>query len=1251
MPSSSRRAKRRAARPGRPKTVFPAAAPAASPAKRRQPVYRVRGVPPELDRAGLAALLESHKDLSGCGLGIHTLAANADGHQTATIFFTNDKIPPSLSALGRRDSLAVDVEIAVDDAAPDSRCEGAKRKRDEPQTAKLRIDALFLGLTVLYTPPKVKHHFDVLAVHGLGGSHPYGSFVSRRDGHMWLKDDLPRIIPSARVIIYGYDTKLADNDDCAQLCDLGGGLHLAMINLWQEARPASTKPLVLIGLSLGGLLVKEALIQLSKSSLWPELGTVTGVLLFGAPNDGMSIKSFGQIVRDNSNRPLLDTLNPLNSDALINQNTAFKQLLRRATFGLFCFWEQLQSPTARMTPGGHYSMDGPLEYTVTKFSATSCLPPGAPLERTVGMLTNHSGLVKFSRHDPEFEKVKPILMHMCHGRRGAAAADSLPSLTAAEKECQAALSFVRCETRRHDIKDAVAGTCEWLFAHEEYKRWCSCPKGLLWVKGIAGAGKSTLLRHALGRIKALHSAGEAPLVLDFFFDRQGDALQKSTLGLFRSLLHQVLTWAPHTLAAFVDAFRQRSAADKAPPDDAAKWPEGDLKAALRWSLAAALQERPVWLLVDALDESGDEATAVGIVDEFKTLLDGVSADGFPLRIIFTARQHLKLDSEYRFEISVQSNNEADIATFVKARLSMASVAETSILVHLITKRAHGLFLWAALVVGKARALQNAGKGLASILRMVDETPAELAAVYCQILQSLVAAERPLTRKLFQWMCFAQRPLTVDEMRWALVVDAECSYESLAECDKDDEFDSNIPKRVAHISRGLVVAESPLPSPFSLSAQAVVRFIHQTIPDYLLSDEGALTFMHDEPTATRKDVARLAHYQLSRTCIRYLRMKEIAQLPADDFDGLSSQDKLSSTFPLFAYATRSWPAHAQWSDQSHLVSSLGWPSDPFIDRWLHIYCRVRRQSFFLDRWVHFLGRMTAGSPPATLRGPPPKNISVLHLAAQYGLQELLTTTLEAGIVAVDTRNAVGRTPLFYAVINGHRELVQVLLRAGADQSASDNMLRDALSFAAQFGHADIVGDLVAHGAGVNARNATGVTALHWAALGPDETTLQVLVEAGADVGAKTSSSSMPLEWAIEVGNEQSVAMLLKIRPDVNRSYGLWHVEPELDTWVCTHDAHKATANIHMMDRVNTWDQRHGMWTPLSRAVHKGSVVMAQMLLDNGAWPHLPARSGPSPQYLARELGNQEMISRLESRRLPRLVVHSPRSIRHENKIND
>src|SRR6266567_3286960 len=113
------------------------------------------------------------------------------------------------------------------------------------------------------------------------------------------------------------------------------------------------------------------------------------------------------------------------------------------------------------------------------------------------------------------------------------------------------------ENRSHDIGRAVAGTCEWLLTHETYKSWALCDRRLLWIKGKPGSGKSTLLKYGLDNCGRMPGVEDSDLVLWFFFHGRGDELQRVPLGLFRSLLHQVLRQAPDALPDLVDIFEKR----------------------------------------------------------------------------------------------------------------------------------------------------------------------------------------------------------------------------------------------------------------------------------------------------------------------------------------------------------------------------------------------------------------------------------------------------------------------------------------------------------------------------------------------------------------------------------------------------------------------------------------------------------------------------------------------------------------------
>ena len=234
--------------------------------------------------------------------------------------------------------LTIDIPVT-----PENPPDGLKRKRDSLQIIKLTIDEHFNGITVLFSPPTEEHQIDVLAISGLG-SHPFGSFVHKRDGHMWLSDSLPRDIPAARVMIYGYESGLQRSTNFAHLDDLAGSLQIAVSRLLRSEKKTR---LVLIGHSLGGLLIKEALIRIAESDSESDLiSFIFGVLFFGVPNDGMNTESLVPMVNDQPNRFLLESLNALNSQVLRFQSRNFSRILSQTNLEMFCFYETELSPTA-----------------------------------------------------------------------------------------------------------------------------------------------------------------------------------------------------------------------------------------------------------------------------------------------------------------------------------------------------------------------------------------------------------------------------------------------------------------------------------------------------------------------------------------------------------------------------------------------------------------------------------------------------------------------------------------------------------------------------------------------------------------------------------------------------------------------------------------------------------------------------------------------------------------------------------------
>src|SRR5271155_4122048 len=97
--------------------------------------------------------------------------------------------------------------------------------------------------------------------------------------------------------------------------------------------------------------------------------------------------------------------------------------------------------------------------------------------------------------------------------------------------------------RKQQADGAHPNTCRWILQHDSYTTWMNRERGLLWIKGKPGAGKSTLMAFIHKDFKKTPSCGHH-LSLDFFFHGRGTILQKTPVGMFRSLLHQLYTQTP-----------------------------------------------------------------------------------------------------------------------------------------------------------------------------------------------------------------------------------------------------------------------------------------------------------------------------------------------------------------------------------------------------------------------------------------------------------------------------------------------------------------------------------------------------------------------------------------------------------------------------------------------------------------------------------------------------------------------------------
>jgi ankyrin repeat protein len=141
------------------------------------------------------------------------------------------------------------------------------------------------------------------------------------------------------------------------------------------------------------------------------------------------------------------------------------------------------------------------------------------------------------------------------------------------------------------------------------------------------------------------------------------------------------------------------------------------------------------------------------------------------------------------------------------------------------------------------------------------------------------------------------------------------------------------------------------------------------------------------------------------------------------------------------------------------------------------------------------------------------------AAALGEVGRLTKLAEADPDLLVSYSADGFTPLHFASFFGKKEVVQLLLTAGAHVDAPGRgwMTGTALHSAASESETAIVRMLLRAGANPNAKQSAGWGPLHSAAANGDLATLELLLEAGADPRAKVNDGRTVSDLAEEGAN--------------------------------------------------------------------------------------------------------------------------------------
>lgn len=151
-------------------------------------------------------------------------------------------------------------------------------------------------------------------------------------------------MPNIRPILYGYDTTLVNSNSFQSIFDLARGLlDQLKANGWASPAP---KPLIFLAHSLGGLVLKQALVFLANHIERddPMRRAIIGAVLFGVPNLGMEQSRLFAMVEGKTNESLVAELAP-GSKYLEQLHKQFTGISYLQDCLLYWAYETCKSPT------------------------------------------------------------------------------------------------------------------------------------------------------------------------------------------------------------------------------------------------------------------------------------------------------------------------------------------------------------------------------------------------------------------------------------------------------------------------------------------------------------------------------------------------------------------------------------------------------------------------------------------------------------------------------------------------------------------------------------------------------------------------------------------------------------------------------------------------------------------------------------------------------------------------------------------
>ncbi|KAL4775267.1 hypothetical protein BDW60DRAFT_204532 [Aspergillus nidulans var. acristatus] len=325
--------------------------------------------------------------------------------------------------------------------------------------------------------------------------------------------------------------------------------------------------------------------------------------------------------------------------------------------------------------------------------------------------------------------------------------------------------------------------------------------------------------------------------------------------------------------------------------------------------------------------------------------------------------------------------------------------------------ADGTFLWVGFVANELQ-----GRSWSKIDEVLRHVPKGLGGVYQRLLQQI--GDKEALVPILQWVVLAARPLTLEELTVAAGIKPSGTLSA-----------TQVTENRLRLGGLLVKVEGD-----------VVNLVHESAKEFFQSDQvnikGINMFHMSQDT----------HRTLTQTCLAHVER---------GYGNPRGIHEMSGHDPFLSYASQYWPVHFH-----HAIRVIDPPSEfsrPFF----------RVDSPIRDEWwkVYWEQEKNGGSPPS---------FTLLHLAAYFGNVPWAKLLISKHARLISRKDNYGRTPLSWAVNQGHREMVELLLDHGARVNFKDRSMLTALHIAVTGQHRDVVAVLLEHGARLESKAEHGDT---------------------------------------------------------------------------------------------------------------------------------------------------------------------------------